>query len=100
MQRLLIHRISPTQSVDVELKITAPSNINFGNTQSSAFVVDPSIRTNVATNITSNATLTDEITFTIQTDSSWNWGWTMDDVDGTNAYTTGAEHHGLRSNLG
>ena len=30
-----------TQSVDVELKITAPSNINFGNTQSSAFVVDP-----------------------------------------------------------
>ena len=74
-----------TQSVDVELKITAPSNINFGNTQSSAFVVDPSIRTNVATNITSNATLTDEITFTIQTDSSWNWGWTMDDVDGTNA---------------
>ena len=74
-----------TQSVDVELKITAPSNINFGNTQSSTFVVDPSIRTNVATNITSNATLTDEITFAIQTDSSWNWGWTMDDVDGTNA---------------
>ncbi len=74
-----------TQSVDVELKITAPSNINFGNTQSSTFVVDPSIRTNVATNITSNATLTDEITFAIQTDSSWNWGWTMDNVDGTNA---------------
>ncbi len=71
-----------TESVDIELKITAPSAINFGNTQSSSFVVDPGIRTNVATNITSNATLNDEVTFSIQTDSSWNWGWTMDDVNG------------------
>ena len=59
------------QSVDVELKMTAPSNFRFGNTQSSSFVVDPGIRTNVATNITSNATLDDEITFSLQTDSNW-----------------------------
>ena len=75
------------QSLSVDLKITAPSNIYFGNTQSSTFVVDPGIRTNVATNITSNATIDDDVTFSIQTDSMWNWGWTM------------AEENGLTSNL-
>ena len=74
------------QSVDVELKITPPSNFRFGNTQSSSFVVDPSVRTNVATNITSNATLNDEITFSLQTDSNWDWGWTMDEVNGQSSY--------------
>ena len=72
-----------SQSIDVELKITAPSNIYFGNAQSSTFVVDPGIRTNVATNITSNATLDDDVTFILQTDSSWDWGWDMAEVDGT-----------------
>ena len=72
-----------SQSIDVELKITAPSNIYFGNAQSSTFVVDPGIRTNVATNITSNATLNDDVTFILQTDSTWDWGWDMAEVDGT-----------------
>lgn len=71
------------QSVNVDLMITAPSNIKFGNTQSSTFVVDPGIRTNVATNITNNATLSDDVTFSLETDSSWNWGWTMSEVDGS-----------------
>lgn len=72
-----------SQSIDVDLKITAPSNVYFGNTQSSTFVVDPGIRTNVATNVTSNATLDDNLSFTIQTESSWNWGWNMAEVDGS-----------------
>lgn len=72
-----------SQSIDVDLKITAPSNVYFGNTQSSTFVVDPGIRTNVATNVTSNATLDDNLSFTIQTQSSWNWGWNMAEVDGS-----------------
>ncbi len=72
-----------SQSIDVDLKITAPSNIHFGNTQSSTFVVDTGIRTNVATNITSNATVDDDVTFTLQTDSTWNWGWNMAEVDGS-----------------
>ena len=71
-----------SQSIDVELKITTPSDIYFGNTQSSTFVVDPGIRTNVATNITSNATLDDDVTFSLQTDSTWNWGWNMAEVEG------------------
>ena len=72
-----------SQGTDVDLKITAPSNVYFGNTQSSTFVVDPGIRTNVATNVTSNATLDDSLSFTIQTESSWNWGWNMAEVDGS-----------------
>ena len=60
------------ESVDVEMKITVPSNIYFGSMQSSSFVVDPGIRTNLAMNITNNATKTDDVTFSIQTDSSWN----------------------------
>ena len=74
-----------SEQIDVELKITTPSDIEFGNTQSSTFIVDPGVRTNVATNITSNATLNDEVTFSIQTDSSWSWGWTMDTISGTNS---------------
>ncbi|MEC7112186.1 MAG: hypothetical protein VXW72_01515, partial [Candidatus Thermoplasmatota archaeon] len=72
-----------SQGTDVDLKITAPSNVYFGNTQSSTFVVDPGIRTNVATNVTSNATLDDSLSFIIQTESSWNWGWNMAEVDGS-----------------
>ena len=72
-----------SQGTDVDLKITTPSNVYFGNTQSSTFVVDPGIRTNVATNVTSNATLDDNLSFTIQTESSWDWGWNMAEVDGS-----------------
>ena len=72
-----------SQGINVDLKITAPSNVYFGNTQSSTFVVDPGIRTYVATNVTSNATLDDELTFSIQTESAWNWGWNMDEVNGS-----------------
>ena len=72
-----------SQGINVDLKITAPSNVYFGNTQSSTFVVDPGIRTYVATNVTSNATLDDELTFSIQTESAWDWGWNMDKVNGS-----------------
>ena len=76
------------QSVDVGLKVTGPSDFRFGNTQTSSFVVDPGIRTNVATNITSNATLDDQITFSVQTDSNWNWGWTMSESSGPTSSLT------------
>ncbi|CAI8352015.1 MAG: Uncharacterised protein [Candidatus Poseidoniaceae archaeon] len=72
-----------SQATDVDLKITTPSIVYFGNTQSSTFVVDPGIRTNVATNVTSNATLADNLSFSIQTESSWNWGWNMAEMDGS-----------------
>ena len=71
-----------SQSLDVELKITEPSNLQFGNSQSSTFIVDPGIRTNVATNVTSNSTLLDNVTFHLETNSNWNWGWSMSEVIG------------------
>mgnify|MGYP001182792710 CR=1 FL=1 len=71
-----------SQSLDVELKITEPSNLQFGNSQSSTFIVDPGIRTNVATNVTSNSTLLDNVTFHLETNSNWNWGWSMSEDSG------------------
>lgn len=71
-----------SESVDVVMKITEPSNLQFGNSQSSTFVVYPGIQTNVATNITSNSTLTDDVSFTLETDSEWDWGWSMTEVVG------------------
>ena len=65
---------------NLTIQITAPSAIQFGNTQASTFVIDPGIRTNVATNITSNASLPDDVTFSVQTTSEWKWGWNMDDI--------------------
>ncbi len=70
------------------LEITAPSAIQFGNIQSSTFVIDPGITTNVATNITSNASLPDDVTFSVQTTSNWNWGWNMDEITGDSSRLT------------
>ena len=74
--------------LNVTTQITTPSAIQFGNTQSSTFVIDPGITTNVATNITSNASLPDDITFSIQTTSNWNWGWNMDEIQGEDSMLT------------
>ena len=74
--------------LNVTTQITTPSAIQFGNTQSSTFVIDPGITTNVATNITSNASLQDDITFSIQTTSNWNWGWNMDEIQGEESMLT------------
>ena len=74
--------------LNVTTQITTPSAIQFGNTQSSTFVIDPGITTNVATNITSNASLQDDVRFSIQTTSNWNWGWNMDDIHGEDSILT------------
>ena len=74
--------------LNVTTQITTPSAIQFGNTQSSTFVIDPGITTNVATNITSNASLQDDVRFSIQTTSNWNWGWNMDDINGEDSILT------------
>ncbi|MBT6844395.1 MAG: hypothetical protein HOA11_01405 [Euryarchaeota archaeon] len=64
------------------------SNLNFGVTGISTFIVTPGIRTSVAMNITNNATLADDITFNLYSQTGWNWGWTMDSTGGENAYET------------
>lgn len=74
--------------LNVTTQITAPSAIQFGNTQTSTFTIDPGITTNVATNITSNASLHDEVTFSLQTTSNWNWGWNMEEIQGQDSKLT------------
>ena len=39
-------------------------------------------------NITNNATLEDVVTFNLYSQTGWNWGWTMNDTEGVNAFET------------
>ena len=69
--------------------LVAPySNLNFGVSGISSFIVTPGTRTSVAMNITNNATLEDDITFNLYSQTGWNWGWTMDSTEGVNAFET------------
>tara|TARA_B110000444_G_C18852086_1_gene606733 strand:+ start:8468 stop:10888 length:2421 start_codon:yes stop_codon:yes gene_type:complete len=71
-----------------QAKVAPYSNLNFGSSGISSFIVTPGTRTSVAMNITNNATLTDDIMFNLYSQTGWNWGWTMDNTDGINAYET------------
>ena len=71
-----------------EVRIAPYSNLNFGASDVSSFIVTPGTRTSVAMNITNNASFEDEITFNLYTQTEWNWGWTMDETDGVNAFKT------------
>ena len=69
--------------------IVAPySRLDFGNQGISSFISDAGTRTSVAVNITNNASYDDDVTFNLYTTSGWNWGWTMNNTDGVNAYET------------
>ena len=76
------------ETVIMNVAIVPRSNLNFGVDDFIAFTVDESVRTAVAVNITNNATLTDDVTFSLYTASTWNWGWNMPDTDGKEAFTT------------
>jgi len=71
-----------------QAQVSPYSNLNFGVTGISTFIVTPGTRTAVAMNITNSATLADDITFNLYTQTGWNWGWTMDSTQGVNAYET------------
>ena len=75
-------------NIEIDVEIMPQSNLEFGVDGISQFVVDPDIRTNLAVNITNNALFSDNVTFSISTQSSWNWGWTMNQTNGNNAIET------------
>lgn len=77
-----------SQTETFQARVTPYSNLNFGATGVSSFIVSPNTRTSVAMNITNNATLDDDVTFNLYTASEWNWGWTMNTTNGLNAYET------------
>ncbi len=76
------------ETVSMDVAIVPWSNLKFGVDDFTAFTVDELVRTAVAVNITNNASFSDDVTFTVSTQSSWNWGWNMPNTNGNEAYTT------------
>ena len=76
------------QVEDFQTQVSPYSNLNFGVTGVSSFIVTPDTRTAVAMNITNNATLEDNVTYNLYSQTEWNWGWTMNSTQGVNAYET------------
>ena len=76
------------QLENFQAQVAPYSNLNFGVTGISTFIVTPGTRTAVAMNITNNATLADDIMFNLYSQTGWNWGWTMDSTQGVNAFET------------
>ena len=68
--------------------IAPQSNLTFGVSGISTFTVEAGSRTSVAVNITNNAMLDDNITYDIYSSSNFNWGWTMNETSGNNAFET------------
>lgn len=62
------------------LIISKDSDLQFGVDDDSEFIVDPGLRTNLAVNMTNYGMYTDDVSFSISTNSNWQWGWIMDDV--------------------
>ena len=63
-----------------DLIISKDSDLQFGVDDDSEFIVDPGLRTNLAVNMTNHGMFTDDVSFSISTNSNWQWGWIMDDV--------------------
>ena len=70
------------------LDISRYSDLRFGVGEDSEFIVDPGIRTNLAVNMTNHGEFDDDVTFSISTNSAWQWGWSMDNIIGNDAVET------------
>ncbi len=74
------------ETIEMNIMIAPWSNLTYGVDDYAAFTVDEKIRTAVAVNISNNASLQDNVTFSLYSTSSWNWGWDMPNLQGANAY--------------
>ena len=83
-----LNDVNWNQTESFQTKIAPYSNLNFGASGVSSFIVNQNTRTSVAMNITNNATLEDDVTFNLYSTSNWNWGWAMNSTNGVNAYET------------
>ena len=72
---------SLTYTNEFTLIISRQSDLRFGVTEDSEFIVDPGLRTNLAVNMTNYAEFDDDVSFSINTNSGWTWGWDMDYVE-------------------
>ena len=72
--------LSTTYTSEFNLIISKQSDLRFGVSEDSEFIVDPGLRTNLAVNMTNFGEFEDYVSFSITTNSGWEWGWNMDDV--------------------
>jgi len=69
-----------------DLVISKQSNLQYGVNGDSQFVVDPGIKTNLAVNMTNYGLFVDNVTFSLATNSNWQWGWTMNNTQNLTSY--------------
>ena len=74
--------------IDIEIIVLPQSDLDFGVSGISQFVVDANVQTNLAVNITNNAIYSDDVTYSISTQSTWQWGWSMNQTNGNVASET------------
>ena len=75
------NEIGRVYSNEFTLSVSKQSDLRFGLDEDSQFVVDPGLRTNLAVNMTNHGMFDDDVTFSITTTSSWQWGWIMNDTE-------------------
>ena len=77
-----------SEEANASVRVAPYSRLDFGTQDISSFISDAGTRTSVAVNITNNASFDDDVLFNLYTTSGWNWGWSMNNSDGVNAYET------------
>ena len=70
------------------ITVAEESNLEFGVSGISNFIVQPNTRTSLAVNITNIADFDDNVTFSLWSQSTWNYGWTMNNSSNGLAYQT------------
>jgi hypothetical protein len=73
-------------TVTMNVTVAPYSNLNFGVEGITALTVDENIRTSIAVNLSNNGSYTDNVTYSLYTQSNWNWGWDMANEIGNDAY--------------
>ena len=64
--------------VNMSILVAPYSNLSWGASGVSQFIVDETVRTSVAVNMTNGANVTDHVTFSLSSPSMWSWGWNME----------------------
>ncbi len=74
-----------SETIALLIDITPYSNLNFGSSSGSQFLIEQVSRINLATNITNSADFTDIVNFTLSNDLGWESGWTNSNSISLNA---------------
>lgn len=84
--RITSDLMTGAETFEMRVLIAPYSNLNFGVDPFASLTVDENVRTAVAVNISNNASLEDNVTFSLYSSSGWNWGWDMENTLGEQAF--------------